>query len=113
MQVQRVNLPRGNGNTKRKLTVNMGLNILLKYCVFTAARQYYDVPCLVYTLALAIMLKYYNARYVEHRFSIYKQNVLNRVHKFLTGLISWLSQWTLPSTPNLSHSSPELQTNRC
>ena len=34
MHVQRVNIPRGNGNTKRKLAVNMGLNILLKRCVF-------------------------------------------------------------------------------
>ena len=33
LHVQRVNLPRGNGNTKRKLVVNMGLNLLLKYCV--------------------------------------------------------------------------------
>ena len=32
MYVQRVNLPRDNVNTKRKLLVNMGLNILFKYC---------------------------------------------------------------------------------
>ena len=34
LHVQRVNLPRGNGITKRKLVVNMGLNLLLKRCVF-------------------------------------------------------------------------------
>ena len=33
LHVQRVNLPRGNG-LKRKLAVNMGLNLLLKRCVF-------------------------------------------------------------------------------
>ena len=33
LHVQRVNLPRRNGNTKRKLTVNMGVNLLLKICV--------------------------------------------------------------------------------
>ena len=80
LHVQRVNLPRGNGNTKRKLAVNMGLKLLLKRCVFTAARQYDDVPCFGYALALAIMLKDHNANYVERRFSIYKQKVLDRVH---------------------------------
>ena len=30
LHVQRVNLPRGNGNTRRKLAVNMGLNLLLQ-----------------------------------------------------------------------------------
>ena len=34
LHVQRVNLPRGNGcNRKRKLAVNMGINLLLKRCV--------------------------------------------------------------------------------
>ena len=33
LHVQRVNLPRGNGNTKRKLAGNMGLKLLLKRCV--------------------------------------------------------------------------------
>ena len=80
LHVQRVNLPRGNGITKRKLAVNMGLNLLIKRCVFTAARQYDDIPCFGYALALAIMLKDHNARYVERRFSIYKQKVLDRVH---------------------------------
>ena len=83
LHVQRVNLPRGNGITKRKLAVNMGLNLLLKRCVFTAAQQYDDVPCFGYALALAIMLKDHNARYVERRFSIYKQKVLDRVHDIL------------------------------
>ena len=80
LHVQRVNLPRGNGTTKRKLAVNMGLNILLKRCVFTAARQYDDIHCFGYALALAIMLKDHNANYVQRRFSIYKQKVLDRVH---------------------------------
>ena len=53
--VQRVNIPRGNG-LKRKLAVNMGLNIILKYCVCTAVQQYDDAPCFGYALALAIML---------------------------------------------------------
>ena len=79
LHVQRVKLPRGNG-CNRKLTVNMGLNLLLKRCVFTAARQYDDIPCFGYALALAIMLKDHNAHYVERRFSIYKQKVLDRVH---------------------------------
>ena len=47
---------------------------------FTVAQQYDDVPCFGYALALAIMLKDHNARYVERRFSIYKQKVLDRVH---------------------------------
>ena len=34
LHVQRVNLPRGNGNTKRNLAVNMGINLLLKVRVF-------------------------------------------------------------------------------
>ena len=76
--VQRVNIPRGNG-LKRKLAVNMGLNIILKYCVCTAVQQYDDAPCFGYALALAIMLKDHNANYVERRFSIYKK-VLDRVH---------------------------------
>ena len=76
---QRINLPRGNG-LKRKLAVNMGLNLLLKRCVFPAARKYDDIPGLGYALALVIMLKYHNANYVERRFSIYKQKVLDRVH---------------------------------
>ena len=50
MHVQRVNLPRCNGNTKRKLAVNMGLNILLKYFVSTSARQYDDVPWFGYAM---------------------------------------------------------------
>ena len=79
LHVKRVNLPRGNG-CNRKLAVNMGLSLLLKRCVFTAARQYDDAPCFDYALALAIMLKYHNARYGERRFSIYKQKVLVRVH---------------------------------
>ena len=82
LHVQRVNLPRGNGcNRKRKPAVNMGLNLLLKICVFfTAARQYDDVPCFGYALAIAIMLKDHNSNYVERRFSIHKQMVLVRVH---------------------------------
>ena len=59
MHIQRVNLSRSNGNTKRKLAVN----ILLKR--FTAARQYGEIPCFGYALALAIMLKDHNARYVK------------------------------------------------
>ena len=64
LHVQRVNLPRGNG-CYRKLAVNMGLTLLLKRCVFTAARQYDDIPCFGYALALAIMLKDHIANYVE------------------------------------------------
>ena len=79
LHVQRVNLPRGNGYN-RNIAVNMGLNILLKRCVLTAARRYDDVPCFGYALALAILLKDHNARHVERRFSIYKQRVLDRVH---------------------------------
>ena len=103
--VQRVNLPRGNG-LKRKLAVNMGLNLLLKRCVFTAARQYDDVPCFGYALALAIMLKDHNANYVERRFSIYKQRYWTEFTIFLTLLISRMAPWTLLSTPNLPPSSP-------
>ena len=83
LHVQRVNLPRGNG-LKRKLAVNMGLNLLFKKIVFTTARQYDDIPCFGYALALAIMLKDHDARYVERRFSIYKQKVLDRVHDIFT-----------------------------
>ena len=79
LHVQRVNLPRGKG-CNRKLAVNMGLNLLLKRCVFTVARQYDDVPCFGYALALAIVLKDHNTTYVNRRFSIYKQMVLDRVH---------------------------------
>ena len=79
LHVQRVNLPWGNGR-KRKLWINMGLIILRKYYVFTAARQYDDVPCFGYAMTLAIMFKDHTARYVECRFSIYKQMVLDRVH---------------------------------
>ena len=79
LHVQRVNLPRANG-CNRKLAVNMGLNLLIKRCVFTAARQYDDIPCFGYALALAIMLKDHIANYVERRFPIYKQKVLDRVH---------------------------------
>ena len=61
----------------------MGLKLLLKICVFTAARQYDDIPCFGYALALAIMLKDHNAHYVERRFSIYKQKVLDRVYDIL------------------------------
>ena len=66
----------------------MGLNLPLKICVFTAARQNDDVPCFGYPLVLAIMLKDHNANYVERRFSIYKQNVLDIVHDNLTLPIS-------------------------
>ena len=57
----------------------MGFNTLLKYCDFTAARQYDDVPCFGYAIFLAVILKDRNDRYVERRFSIYKQKVLDRV----------------------------------
>ena len=83
----------------------MGLNRLLKWCVFTAARQYNDVPYFGYALALEIMLKDHN--YVERWFSIFKQKVLDRVHDILTLLISRMAPWTLHSTPNLSPSSPQ------
>ena len=33
LHVQRVNLPRGNGNTKRKLAGNVGLNLILVHVV--------------------------------------------------------------------------------
>ena len=38
LHVQRVNLPRGN-SLKRKLAVNMGLNLPLKRCVFFYSRS--------------------------------------------------------------------------
>ena len=66
---------------------------------FTAARQYYDIPCFDYALALAIVLKDHNINYVECQFSIYKQKVLDRVHDILTLLISCMAPWTLFSTP--------------
>ena len=106
LHVKRVNLPRGNGNTKRKPAVNMGLNLVLKICVFTAARQYDDVPCFGYALALAIMLKDHNANYVERRFSIYKQKVLDRVHDIFSIANIPYGPWTLLSTPNLASSPP-------
>ena len=65
LHVQRINLPRGNGNTKRKLAVNMGLNLLLIKMCLTAARQYDDIPCFGCAMTLAIMLKDHNANYVE------------------------------------------------
>ena len=103
LHVQRVNLLRGNG-CNRKLAVNMGLNLLLKRCVFTAARQYDDNPCFGYALAIAIMLKDHNANYVECRFSIYRYWTEFMI--FLTLLISRMAPWTLRSTLNLSPSSP-------
>ena len=39
---------------------------------------YDDVPCFGYAMALAIMLNDHNARYIERRFSIYKQTGLDR-----------------------------------
>ena len=45
---------------------------------FTAVQQYDNVPCFVYALVLAIILKDHNANYVEQRFSICKQKVLDR-----------------------------------
>ena len=47
---------------------------------FIAALQYDDIHCFGYFLALAIMLKDQNARYVECQFSIFNQKVLDRVH---------------------------------
>ena len=47
LHVQRVNLPRGNGNTKRKLAVNMGLNLLLKRCVLQPLDNMMIFPVLV------------------------------------------------------------------
>ena len=66
-----------------------------------------------YAMALAIMLTDHNAKYVVRRFSIYKQNLLDRVHDNLTLQISRMAPWALSSTPNVSPPSPELQTNRC
>ena len=115
LHVQRVKLPRGNGcNRKRKLAVNMGLNLLLKRCVFTAARQYDDIPCFGYALALAIMLKDHNAHYVKRRFSIYKQKVLDRVHDIFNianipyGPVDFAQYPQFAPPP-----PPELQTSRC
>ena len=114
LHVQRVNLPRGNGNTKRKLAVNMGLNLLLKRCVFTAARQYDDVPCFGYALALAIMLKDQNDRYVKRRFSIYKQKVLDRVHNIFNIANIPYGPVDFAQYPQFEPPPPsELQTNRC
>ena len=104
LHVQRVNLPRGNG-LKRKLAVNMGLNLLRKSCVFTAARQYDDVPCFGYAMALAIMLKDHNFHYANFPFTN-KRN-WTEFTIFLTLLISRMAPWTLLSTPNLSPSSPK------
>ena len=47
LHVQRVNLPRDKGNTKRKLAVNMGLNILLKRCVLQLLHNMMMSPVLV------------------------------------------------------------------
>ena len=75
---------------KIKLAVNMGLNILLKYCIFTATWQYDDVPCFGNALVLAIMSKDHNARYVVRRLTIYKQKLLDRVQEsFNTGNITY------------------------
>ena len=79
LHVQRVNLPRGKG-CNRKLAVNMGLNIIFKICVLQPLENNDGVYCFGYTQALAIMLKDPNANYVERRFFIYKQKVLDRVH---------------------------------
>ena len=91
----------------------MGLNLLLKRCVFTAARQYDDVPCFGYALALAIMLKDHNAHYVERRFSIYKQKVLDRVHDIFNIANIPYGPVDFAQYPQFAPSSPELQTNRC
>ena len=105
LHVQRVNLPRGNG-LKRNLAVNMGLNLLLKRRVFTAARQYDDVPCFGYALALAIMLKDHKPIMSIADFPFINKRYWTEFTIFLTLLISRMAPWTLLSTPNLSPSSP-------
>ena len=47
LHVKRVNLPRGNGNTKRKLAVNMCFNFLLKRCVLQPLGNMMMSPVLV------------------------------------------------------------------
>ena len=47
LHVQRVNIPRGNGNTKRKLGVNMGPNILHKRFILQPLDNMMTSPGLV------------------------------------------------------------------
>ena len=47
LHVQRTFLPQDNGNTKRQLPVNMGLNLLLKNCVLRPLGSMMMSPVLI------------------------------------------------------------------
>ena len=78
IHVQHVEIPRGRG-LRRKLAVNMLLNIILKRCVFTICKDHNDIPCFGYALVLATKLlteERDSVRDFTHR----KGEVLERVH---------------------------------
>ena len=70
------------------------------------------MPRFGYALALAILLKDYNANYVERRFSICKQNVFDTVHNIFN--IDNIPYGPMDCAENSQFVPlPELHTNRC
>ena len=79
LHVQHVALPLGNdAPLRKKMPVNMLLNLYLKKCVMTSVAQYDDIPCFGYVLALAIMNLTSNLNSIRD-FALDKDNVIRLV----------------------------------
>ena len=62
--VQHIPIPRGNG--RRRVAVNMWINILLKRCVLKNVAQHNHIPCFGYALVLAINRLFTDLTGVQH-----------------------------------------------